>query len=539
MVGSKRVIDLVRRYREAFSAPDRTVVQMLLRAARQFGDMPFIKAPGGSFTFAEAPQLVGARAGAFSAAGVRRGDVVAVMCDNHLDFALTFLAAGWAGCTILPVNTACKGPQIEEFLRRSAAVLLVIHENFLKTLDLVDLSDLPVRDVWVLGSGQLSRASNPLRTDPGRGAHVEPAEARPGDSLLLLFTSGTTGPAKGVVCPNAQFFWWGVHTANQLQLKNGDILHTALPLFHVNALNTLFQALLVGCTVVLEERFSASRFYARLNESAATVTFVLGAMVPILLARAPADEEQTHRVLRALGPGVPDHLREEFERRTGIQLINGFGSTETNFVIGWQFGQPRGDGMGRLLDGFQARVVDCEDAPVPHGTPGELVLRATEPHAFMTEYLGMPEATLTATRNMWFHTGDRVVRREDGTFHFVDRIKDVIRRRGENISSFEIESILNAHPGIAVAAAYPVASELAEDEVMIAVQLTGGHVLTEREIIEYCVPRMPYFAVPRFVMMVPELPRTPTGKLEKYKLQAIGRGAGSWDREEHGIKVTR
>jgi len=153
--------------------------------------------------------------------------------------------------------------------------------------------------------------------------------------------------------------------------------------------------------------------------------------------------------------------------------------------------------------------------------------------------VGMPEETLAATRNMWFHTGDRVIRQEDGRFHFVDRIKDVIRRRGENISSFDIENILNAHTSIAIAAAYPVPSELAEDEVMIAVQLTEGRSLTEREIIDYCLNRMPYFAVPRFVKIVPELPRTPNGKVEKFKLRAQGRSAGTWDREEHGMKVSR
>ncbi len=532
--------DFVQRYRATFAAKDRTIVQMLTRAAREFGHTPFIKAPGGTFTFAEAPELLGRRANAFALAGVRRGDVIAIMCDNHKDFALTFLAAGWIGCTILPINTACKGPQIETFLHRSSAVLLVIQENYLGTLDLVDFSKLAVRDVWVLGTGRIPTAGNaPLRADPGYGTPISSAEVRPGDSLLLLFTSGTTGVAKGVMCPNAQFFWWGVHTANQLQLDQSDVLHTTLPMFHVNALNTLFQALLVGCPIVLEERFSASRFYARLKDCKATATFLLGAMVPILLAREPADEERQHASRRALGPGIPNHLRGEFERRTGIQLIDGFGSTETNFVIGWQFGQPHGDGMGRVLDGFDARVVDQEDAAVPDGTPGELVLRATDPYAFMTGYLGMPDETLAATRNMWFHTGDRVIRQEDGRFHFIDRIKDVIRRRGENISSFDIENILNAHTSIAIAAAYPVPSELAEDEVMIAVQLTEGRSLTEREIIDYCLNRMPYFAVPRFVKIVPELPRTPNGKVEKFKLRAQGRSAGTWDREEHGIKVSR
>lgn len=514
---------------------------MLLRQHEKFGERTLFAGPGGSFTFAQAPALVAARAGALAAAGIRKGDVIAVLYGNHVNFTVTCLAAGWIGCVFLPINTAAKAPQIEYVLRQSGARMLIIEAEFSDALLLVDFSTLPnLHTIWVNGAPLSVDLVGPdVIPDPGAGTPVEAADVAPGDSFALLFTSGTSGPSKGVTCPHAQFFWWGAHTAALLGIDDGDVLHTTLPTFHVNAANTIFQALLTGSTIVVAPRFSASSFYERLIEHDASVTYLLGAMVPILLARSPSPAERDHRVTRALAPGVPGPLKAAFTERTGIALVDGFGSTETNFVIGTPFGEARPDGMGQIVPGFHARVVDEADNELPVGVAGELVLRADDPYAFMTDYFGMPEKTVEAWRNLWFHTGDRVVLHADGSYHFVDRLKDAIRRRGENISSFEVEQVLHGHPGIEVAAAFPVQSDLAEDEVMIAVRLVPDNPPTEREIIEYCVARLPYFAVPRFIDIVTDLPRTESGKIQKFKLRERGRTATTWDREAHGIRVGR
>jgi crotonobetaine/carnitine-CoA ligase len=513
----------------------------LLRQHERFGERTLFTGPGGSITFARAPAMVAARAGALAAAGIGKGDVVAILHGNHIDFALTFLAAGWIGCIVLPINTASKAPQIEYLLRQSGARLLVVEAEFIDAVRPVDFSALPnVHMIWVHGAPPPMDIAGPVIVqDPGMGAPVEAAEVSPGDSLALLYTSGTSGPSKGVACPHAQFFWWGAHTAALLGLGAGEVLHTTLPMFHVNAANTIFQALLSGATIVVAPRFSASAFYDRLIEHRASVTYLLGAMVPILLSRPPSTAERSHGTTRALAPGVPEPLKAAFTERTGITLIDGYGSTETNFVIGTAFGEPRPDGMGHIVPGFQARVVDEADNELAAGEAGELVLRADDPYAFMTGYFGMPEKTVEAWRNLWFHTGDRVVLHADGSYHFVDRLKDAIRRRGENISSFEVEQVLHGHPGIEVAAAFPVQSDLAEDEVMIAVQLVAENPPSEREIIEYCAARLPYFAVPRFVDIVTDLPRTESGKIQKFKLRERGRTPTTWDREAHGIRVRR
>jgi crotonobetaine/carnitine-CoA ligase len=312
-----------------------------------------------------------------------------------------------------------------------------------------------------------------------------------------------------------------------------------LPLFHTNALNAFFQALLTGSTLVVEKRFSASAFWRSLVDHQATVTYLLGAMVPILLSKEPTPDDRAHRTRIALAPGVPPQFLAQFRERFGMALLEGYGSTETNFVIGADLAEQHPGTMGKVRAGFEARVVDDEDNEVPAGEPGELVLRASEPFAFATGYFGMPEKTVEAWRNLWFHTGDRVARDAEGRFRFIDRLKDAIRRRGENISSYEVEQVLLSHPAIETAAVYPVKSEMAEDEVMAAIVLRPGERLSELELMKFCETRMAYFAVPRYIDYVEQLPATENGKVQKFKLRERGIAATTWDREAAGYKVAR
>ena len=511
-----------------FPPADRSVPVMLQEQARKFGARKLVQSGATSWSFTEAAELSARSAGRLQAAGIRQGDRVALMCENRPEFIEIFLGAAWLGAILVPINTASRGLQLRHILENSGARLMVIEEALMGALEHVGLETLKVETTWVI-----DRALPPL-AEP-----VAAATVRPSDTLAILYTSGTTGPSKGVCCPHAQFFWWGVNTAHLLGVREDDVLCTPLPLFHTNALNTFFQALITGATAIFESRFSASGFFATLAARRATVTYLLGAMVPILLSRPPSAEENGHGVRIALAPGVPGHFHGEFTRRSGIALLDGYGSTETNFVIGTEIGEARPGTMGRIFEGFHARVVDEEDNAVPDGTPGELVLRAEAPFAFATGYFGTPEKTVEAWRNLWFHTGDRVIREPDGYFKFVDRLKDAIRRRGENISSFEVEQVLLSHPEIATVAAYPVRSELAEDEVMAAVVRRPGSTLDEAAIIRFCETRMPYFAVPRFLEFAEVLPTTENGKIQKYKLRDRGITGRTWDREAAGITVKR
>src|SRR5438874_5509617 len=328
----------------ALLAPDRTVPAMLRRAAERYGERPLVTIAGGAWRHRDAAQIVARRAGALRAVGVERGDRVAIMCSNRMEMLEVFLACGWLGAIAVPINTASMRPQIEYYLANSGAKLLVLEPQFLARLP----SAAPGRRV----TGE----SYPPSAEPLAAAPVAP-----GETLAILYTSGTTGPAKGVTCPHAQYYWWGVNTAAILGVGQDDVLCTTLPLFHINALNSFAQAALMGCCVAFESQFSASRFWTTMHERGATVIYLLGAMVPILLSQPPNAAERSHRVRIGLGPGVPAAALEAFHGRTGITLLEGYGSTETNFVIATSPETSRRGVMGRLRPGFHARVVDEHD----------------------------------------------------------------------------------------------------------------------------------------------------------------------------------
>jgi len=523
-----------------FAPRERTVPAMLTRQAERHGGKLLVSAGGASWSFAQARDAASRFATTLREAGIRPGDRVALICSNRIEFLQVFLGCAWCGAVAVPINTASRGHQLQHILSNCGARLMIIEDGFRANLDQIDVASLPLETIWTIDAeapvriGRLTSA--PL---PAPGLPDAPALLRPGDMLTILYTSGTTGPSKGVCCPHAQYYWWALNTAELLELGEDDVLCTTLPLFHTNALNTFFQALLTGIPVTFEPRFSASDFFAALRRSNATVTYVLGAMVPILLSRPQRAEESAHRARRALAPGVPARFHAAFTERTGIRLIDGWGSTETNFVLGTTVDRQRPGLMGPVHRGFSARVVDEDDNDVPDGTPGELVVRADEPFAFSTGYFAAPDKTVEAWRNLWFHTGDRVVREADGYFRFIDRIKDAIRRRGENISSFEVEQVLLSHPAVAMAAAFPVRSALGEDEVMAAVVLHPGQTLSHLELIMFCEPRLPYFAVPRYLEFVSDLPTTENGKVQKYKLTERGVTDATWDREAAGYQVRR
>lgn len=538
-IGSASVMEPLNASR-LFAPSDRTLPTMLTRRAEAFGARPLVTIGGETWTYAQARDVAARFAGTLADAGIATGDRVALLCSNRIEFMQAFLGCAWLGAVIVPINVASRGAQLQHILANSGARLLIIERDLVDHLSHVDLAALPLQTIWLI-DGAPERSIGALATQPlpPLGEARPAAMLRPSDLLAILYTSGTTGPSKGVCCPHAQYFWWGLNTSHLLALRAGDVLHTTLPLFHTNALNTFFQALLLGEHVVYGKRFSASNFFRALREHNATVTYLLGAMVPILLAQKPDPIERAHNTRIALAPGVPARFHAEFTARSGIRLLDGFGSTETNFVIGTTIEHQRPGCMGPVFEGFQARVVDDDDNDVPDGEPGELVLRADAPFAFATGYFAMSEKTVEAWRNLWFHTGDRVVREADGQFRFIDRLKDAIRRRGENVSAFEVEQVLLGHPAVANVAVFAVNSELAEDDVMAAIVLQPGQSATELDLVQFCEPRLPYFAVPRFIELVSDLPTTENGKVQKYKLRQQGISPRTWDREAVGYKLRR
>lgn len=471
--------------------------------------------------------------------GVEPGDRVALMASNRVELLDLILGCAWIGAVAVPINTAARGEQLHHILTNSRAELLVLEHAFLEQVEVLP-STAALRQIWLLDEhAVVSVLPVPVDPLPDDGRAVAPAPVGPGHPAVILYTSGTTGVSKGVVCPHAQFYWWGRNVAAQLGITAADVLHTCLPLFHTNALNAFSQALVSGAQYVIGPRFSASRFWSDVTASGATCTYLLGAMISILAGRPPGDHDRAHRVTAALSPATPAGLLREFEERFGVVLVDGYGSTETNAVISASRAEQRPGYAGRLQEGFSARVVDENGFDVAPGTPGELLLRSEQPFAFASGYHRMDEATVAAWQDLWFHTGDRMVIEADGWIRFVDRIKDVIRRRGENISSVEVETVLAQHPGVHDVAVYAVDSELGEDEVMAAVVPVEDHELDVAELLSFCEPRLAYYAIPRFVALCPELPLTENGKVRKAVLREWGAARADWDREAAGAGAGR
>ncbi|MEU9289994.1 AMP-binding protein [Streptomyces sp. NPDC048275] len=498
--------------------PPGTLAGLLDAAAEEFGDRVFLRVGDVTRTYEQSRTAAAQTAGALAARGCGPGDHVAAMAGNRIELVDLILGCAWLGAVLVPLNTALRAAGLRHVLREAdPGYLLAEPETAGRAVEAGFRGTL-----WTVGEDDIPA--------PGQARMLPPARVRPYDTAFILFTSGTTGPARGVRCPHAQTVRWGSNVADSLRLTADDVLYTCLPLFHTNALNTLAHALTVGAACSIDERFSATRYWDRVAESGATAVYLLGAMVPMLLAQTPGPRDRAHGAWRGLSPATPQTAWQPFRERFGVTLVDGFGSTETNLVIGSTPEDQRPGYVGTLREGFSARVVDEHLAPVADGTPGELVVRSHRRFAFSTGYLGEPEPNPAA----WRRTGDRVIREPDGWFRFVDRVKDVIRRRGENISSSEVESAIRAHPAVADAAAFPVASELAEDEVMVAVVPRPGLALDPLDLVRQCERELPAFAVPRYIDTVPELPLTETGKVRKAVLRERGVTATTWDRTGGG-----
>ena len=516
-----------------FPPADRVLSTMLIRQAERHGSHPLLVFGTQSWSYAEIRDLASASARLLHEQGIQPGDRVAILCSNRPEFLRSYLGCAWLGAIAVPINTALRGEQLAHIFRNAQPSLLVLENASRAAADSIDPQLLPSQIWWIGDHPPEALGPAQVRRHPEPGAPLSPPKVHPGDTVAVLYTSGTTGPAKGVCCPQAQLFWWGVYSASALQIREGDVLLTTLPLFHTNALNAFHQALLYGCTYVLEPRFSASRFWQTIRTHRATITYLLGAMAGMLLAQPDAETDRDHALRLALGGGVPAAFHQAFRARFGVPLVDGYASTETNFVFASPCPPDHPGSMGYLTKFAEARIVDEYEADVPGGEPGELVLRPVEPYAFASGYFAMPEKTVEAWRNLWFHTGDRVLREPDGNYRFVDRLKDAIRRRGENVSSWEVEQVLQAHPAIGACAAYPLPSELGEDEVAVAIQLEPGCTLMPEQVIDHCSAQLAKFAVPRFVRFVKEMPLTQNGKIRKVELREAGLTEDIWDREAH------
>lgn len=525
--------------RQARSIPyeSRTLPRILSLQAARHGDKALIASATRSITYAGAPAVAARSAGRLAAAGIRAGDRVIAFLPNGMDLVELWFGAAWLGAVLAPINTAFRGPQLHHALALAEPALIVTDRQLLEHLRDPDVRTAVKSRTCITGMTDTAdlHGDLPAIPLPAAGEPLAAHAARPGDPIAILYTSGTSGPSKGVICPHAQFFWWGVLTGEALDVTSGDVLFTTLPFFHTNALNSMWQALLAGATFTFAERFSASQFWDQAQQAGATVTYLLGAMVHILLKAPPGPGEKDHRMRVGLSPATSPELVEQFHQRFGVRLIEGYGSTETNMIMSNVNGGYAPGTMGRVQPGFEVRIVDENDCEVPRGAPGELVVRHLEPFSVANGYFANPEATASAWRNLWFHTGDRVVCDEQGIYHFLDRIKDAIRRRGENISSWEVEQALLSHPDIKNAAVVGIPAQVGEEDVMAFIVPRDGNQPEPDAVIRFLEDRIARFAIPRYLEFADELPLTENGKVKKYMLKEWGVSPATWDREEPNL----
>jgi crotonobetaine/carnitine-CoA ligase len=464
---------------------------------------------------------------------VGRGDKVAFLLDNSADFVALFFAVARLGAVAVTVNTALHGERLAYVLRHSDARLLAVEASLLEPALAATASCQGLESVWVRGDG----ASLPSLDSVARTGQAPPAPVtrRRGEVAAILYTSGTTGQPKGVMLTDHGYERSARWFVDSLRLSREDVLQTCLPLFHVNAQHlSLCGALTAGAKLVLDARFSASRFWESICAHRVTSFNLIGALLGILHSRKPSMAERDHRARVACVAPTPAAIHRECEERFGVMLLDGYGLTETTPGNTYNpYGQAREGSCGKPAPYLDLRVADEQGGELPPGERGEIMLRAREPAIFMAGYYKDPEATARAFRDGWFRTGDRGWLDEDGYLYFVDRLKDVIRRKGENISAAEIESAALCHEAVAEAAAVAAPSSIVggEDEVALFVTLRPGATATPEAIVAACAARLASFMVPRYVGILDAFPRTETQRIRKVELRERG-VADCWDGEK-------
>lgn len=522
------------------SADDCVIPRLIDRYAAETPDKVFIRfETGETWTWAETRTKALETAAALQARGVKPGDIVAAWAPNSAALVRSWFGANYAGAALAPINTSFRGRLLEHALAKCQARLLILHPQLAERLEGLSLG--AVERVMLCGEAG-DAPSLPIPTEPseslvGDPTTYRPVASQPWDAPVIIFTSGTTGPSKAVVTSYVQE--WTTARVTYGYMTGEDRMLVNLPMFHVGGIAAITAAVACGGSVALFEAFDTRRFWDIVRETESTVCSGLIGALAAFLAKEPPRPDDADNPLRmvTLAPITEDTVA--LAARFGFDYISGFNMTEVSGPLICAVNETVMRSCGRERVGMECRIVDAHDNEVPHGEPGELVIRADNPWTLFSGYLGDPEATAHAWRNGWFHTGDLMRRDAEGCFFFIDRKKDAIRRRGENMSSLEIEIEVCGHPAVREAAAYGVDLPGGEQEVMVAVAPVDGAEIDPRELIEYLIPRMTHFMVPRYVRVEAELPKTPTNKIQKTGLREDGVTTATFDREAVGLIVRR
>ncbi len=528
--------------------PDRQtcVLRYLLETqAEKIPDRIFVRFHNGpAWTYAQTLAQVRRRAATLRGEGVRQGDRVLCWMGNGPELLTNWFAINYLGAVYVPLNTALRGRSLEHVLENAQASLMLAHRALASRLQ--DLAPGALSRVLLTGEGQAQPAVPAgvaladLVDAPGEPSADDllPTEVpiEPWDTQSIMYTSGTTGLSKGVVTSYVQLFTMGPDAFDCITAQDRCMI--AGPIFHCGSTLYVYAMLAYGGSIAMVSEFRTAEFWDSIRETESTVVLLLGVMANFLLKQPPSPGDLEHPLRKVFivpfGEDAP-----AFKTRFGVDLYTVYNMTEIASPLSAGPGLTEAGRCGKPRPWFELRVGDAQDRPVPDGVVGELLIRSHRPWALFSGYYRNPEATAASMRNGWFHTGDAFRRDGEGVFYFVDRLKDVIRRRGENISSFELEGEICAHPAVREAVAVAVPSEHGEDEVLTVVTAVDGSAVEPEALISWLAERVPHYMVPRYVRVVDELPKTASGKLQKHVLRGAGLTEDTWDRERAGIRLRR
>lgn len=520
--------------------------RLLRRRAEAHPDRDYLRVGDGPWlSYGEVNSRANRVANALIARGLCPGEAVSTLLPNCEENLVVWFGIQKAGGVQCPINLAYRGDFLSWVLNLPRSRFLVIDDSLLDRLAHV-AGELPyLEHVVVRAPGEPAGPEPRTRWEPLE-ALMQAGDGDPGvevdwtDDARIMFTSGTTGRSKGAIKQHASDYFSG-RTYNEVcGVTEEDTFFSCLPLFHSNAqVLAGYPAMIAGARIAYVERYSATRFWGQVVDAGATILNTVSAINYFIWNTPPGELDRAHRVSRIMAMPAPRDLYERFEERFGIRFIEGYGLTETGMVTYHPPGAPpRPGSCGVATPGFEVSVVDpANDLPVPPGTPGEIVIDMKMPNIVMRSYAGMPEKTAEDFRNLKLHTGDLGRLDADGYLYFLDRVKDYIRRRGENVSSMEVERIVCSHPDVLEAAAVGVKSlegASAEDEILVCLVAHDGCQPDLRALLGWLDERMPYFAVPRFLRMMDSLPKTPTERVRKVELREAGVTPDTHDRAVHG-----
>jgi crotonobetaine/carnitine-CoA ligase len=513
---------------------DDTVISALAAGADRFGDDPFLRIGGHEISYGQAHESVAAVAAALVEFGVSAGDRVTVMTENCQEAVWAWLGANAASAIDVPLNTAAHGAFLEGQLAAAGPRVVVGTSDYLARMADVHLPGLELavtigEPVEVGFGSSVRQVSFDELLSLGRTTSQR-GPSRPDSSApaTIMFTSGTTGPSKGVMIPQRYYSVWGRRSASYLDVKPGEVTYCVQPLFHVDARAYVLNAVFCGATSAIGSRFSVSRFWDEIRDHRANVFSYIGTMLWLLYKQPESDLDRQHDVRIAGGAATPAEIHRAFEQRFGIELREAYGMTESLFLAHADNATPVGS-VGRLVPEIDGRLVDDDGSEVPPGSAGELIIRPTTPNCTALGYWPGTSSAAETSSEEWFHTGDLLREDASGSLYFAGRKKDSIRRRGENVSAWEVEEAAMKQPDVLEAAAIGIPSPLGEEDVALLVKVKDGSPVEPQQLREFVAQQLPSFAVPRYIEFVDSFPKTPSERVDKGKVRAVGLSEAAWD----------